>query len=457
MSHIIVIGGGPAGMMAAGTAAAQGASVTLLEKNEKLGKKLHITGKGRCNLTNNTDIPGLMSNVISNPRFLHSAFHAMDSPALMAFFEGRNVPLKTERGNRVFPVSDKADDINQALKAYLRAVGVKVELNRAVKGIEWDSSSGTKFIVKVSSQPTLAASAIIIATGGLSYPSTGSTGDGFSWAMQLGHTITPTSPSLVPLQAQEPWIPALTGLSLKNVKCTLRLGKKVLYEELGEMMFTPTGVTGPLVLSASAYLPVITDASTPGRNPVHKLAHPEDIAPGHNLTSTSVNTTDHIPTHSQHPQPTISIDLKPGLTPDQLDTRLLRDFETHKNKDFCNALDGLLPQRLVDTIITLSNIPPHKKIHTITRAERQSLAHLLKNLEIHPTGNQGYKEAVITKGGVSTKEVNPSTLMSKHIPGLFFAGEMLDIDALTGGYNMQIAFSTGYLAGLSAAEYSNHT
>jgi len=407
----IVIGGGPAGMMAAGTAALNGASVTLLEKNEKLGKKLYITGKGRCNLTNNTDIPGLMSNIVTNPRFLHSAFYAMDTAALMAFFEGKGVPLKTERGGRVFPVSDNSGDINDALKAYLRITGVRVELNCAVQSISSHPVSPAPFVVKTAGS-SIQADAIIIATGGLSYPSTGSTGDGFAWAKTMGHTVVSTHPSLVPMQSPEPWLPGLTGLSLKNVRCTAKISKAIIYEEIGEMMFTPTGITGPLILKASAFL-----AGRWEQNPV------------------------------------IMIDLKPGLTPQQLDARILRDFSASQNKDFANALDGLLPQRLIETIISLSGIPPSKKVHNISRAERQNLAHTLKNLTFHPTGNAGYKEAVITKGGVSTKEVNPSTLMSKHIPGLFFAGEVLDVDALTGGYNMQIAFSTGYLAGLSAAEF----
>jgi len=452
MSRIIVIGGGPAGMMAAGTAAAHGAIVTLLEKNEKLGKKLYITGKGRCNLTNDTDIPGLMASIMTNPRFLHSAFYAMDSTALMAFFEGQGVSLKTERGGRVFPVSDYSGDINDAMKAYLRVTGVQVELNTAVQSIslfpdisgsarnivtpskddetpkqargdvKCDNVGGGEvinngnhvpFVIKTS-RATYHADAVIVATGGLSYPSTGSTGDGFAWAKSLGHAVIPTHPSLVPMHAPEPWIAGLTGLSLKNVRCIASISNTVIYEEIGEMMFTPNGITGPLILKASAHL-----------------------------------------AGKWEQKPIIAIDLKPGLTTDQLDTRILRDFSASQNKDFANALDGLLPQRLIETIISLSNIPPHKKVHTITRAERQSLVHLLKNLTICPTGNAGYKEAVITKGGVSTKEVNPSTLMSKHIPGLFFAGEILDVDALTGGYNMQIAFSTGYLAGLSAAEYIN--
>ncbi|MCL2405701.1 MAG: NAD(P)/FAD-dependent oxidoreductase [Defluviitaleaceae bacterium] len=415
-NSIVVIGGGPAGMMAAGTAAAHGASVTLLEKNERLGKKLYITGKGRCNLTNNTDIQGLMSNITTNPRFLHSAFYSMDTAALMTFFEERGVPLKTERGGRVFPVSDYSGDINDALKAYLRATGVRVELNCAVQ----DIALQPPFTVSTSRTTTpIQASAVIIATGGLSYPSTGSTGDGFTWAKHLGHGITATHPALVPILSPEPWVASLTGLSLKNVCCTASVSRSngkttTVYEEIGEMMFTPVGVTGPLILKASAFL-----AGKWAQNPI------------------------------------ITIDLKPGLSTEQLDARILRDFTVHQNKDFANALDGLLPQRLIQTIINLSNIPPSKKVHTITRAERQGLVHLFKNLQMHPTGDAGFKEAVITKGGVCTKEVNPSTLMSKHTPGLFFAGEVLDVDALTGGYNMQIAFSTGYLAGLSAAQYLN--
>jgi len=401
MKTIVVIGGGPAGMMAAGAASKNGISVLLLEKNEKLGKKLHITGKGRCNLTNDSDVDNHMSNVVSNPRFLHSAYWSMDSAALKTFFEIRGVPLKTERGGRVFPVSDKAYDINDALRAYLKTKGVQTKLNFEVKNIDYD---GTRFMVS-----GITADAVIIATGGLSYPSTGSTGDGYKWAKEVGHTITPTCPALVPLVSSETWIPSLEGLSLKNVKCSLRMGSALIYEEIGEMMFTKTGITGPLVLSASAHLA--------GKTGV------------------------------------VSIDLKPGLTPDLLDARMLRDFETNKNKNFANALEGLLPQRLVETIIKLSQIPSDKKIHTISRKERQDLVCLLKNIEIPITGNAGYKEAVITKGGINTKELNPSTMMSKLIPGLFFAGEVLDVDALTGGYNMQIAFSTGHLAGVSAIKY----
>jgi len=411
MKSIIVIGGGPAGMIAAGTAAEHGAHVTLLEKNEKLGKKLYITGKGRCNLTNNADIPGLLSQTISNPRFMQSAFHALDAHALMEFFESLGTPLKTERGGRVFPVSDKADDITKALAGYMRRNGVKVELNCTVEKIEIDDDGHAPFRI-ISPSRILHADAVIIATGGLSYPSTGSTGDGFTFAQSLGHSVTPTFPSLVPLSVAEPWVSDLTGLSLRNVRCIFSKDKALLYEEMGEMLFTPSGVTGPIILRGSAFLT-------------------EKLAAG-------------------QPNIRLEIDLKPALTQEQLDIRILRDFDEHKNKSFANALDGLLPKRLIHTIITLSQISPDKKVNTITKKERQSLVQLLKALPLTPTKTTGFREAVITRGGVMVNEINPSTMMSKKHPGLYFAGEVLDVDALTGGYNLQIAFSTGYLAGRSA-------
>ena len=390
-------------MISACIAAENGSKVTLLEKNEKLGKKLYITGKGRCNLTNNTDIPGLIGHTLNNPRFLQSAFHAFDAQALMAFFEELGVPLKTERGGRVFPVSDKADDITRALAAKMRRLKVDVRLNCEVLEIVHG------FMVRTSSGD-FAGDAVIVATGGLSYPSTGSTGDGYRFAKGLEHSVTATYPSLVPLCVAENWIGDLTGLSLRNVRATVR-GKKVLYEETGEMLFTPTGITGPIILRASAFL-------------TEKLAQGERIS--------------------------ITIDLKPALSHEQLDARILRDFAENQNKNFANSLDGLLPQRLINMIINLSGISPEKKVNTITKNERGTLVKLLKALPLSPTKTTGYKEAVITKGGVNVKEINPSTMMSKKIPGLFFAGEVLDVDAMTGGYNLQIAFSTGYLAGKSA-------
>ena len=399
-------------MIAAGIAAESGAKVTLLEKNEKLGKKLYITGKGRCNLTNNTDIPGLINHTLSNPRFLQSAFNALDAQSLMAFFEKLGTPLKIERGGRVFPVSDKADDVTKALTTYMRRHGVKVELDCTVQEI----AHKTQEFQIHTNKNTYFANAVIIATGGLSYPSTGSTGDGYRFAKHLSHVVSQTYPSLVPLVVSEPWVADLEGLSLRNVRCTARqaTGKPaILYEETGEMLFTLAGVTGPIILRASAYL-------------TEKLA-----------TNTPIH---------------LEIDLKPALSYEQLDARILRDFEENKNKNFANSLDGLLPQRLINTIVSLSQISPDKKVNTITKKERQVLVNILKALPITPTKTTGYKEAVITKGGVNVKEINPSTMMSKKIPGLFFAGEVLDVDAMTGGYNLQIAFSTGYLAGRSAAK-----
>lgn len=409
-------------MMAACAAAENGANVTLLEKNEKLGKKLYITGKGRCNLTNNTDIASLLEQTVTNPRFLQSAFHAMDAHALMLFFQNLNTPLKTERGGRVFPVSDKAQDITNALTSRMKQLGVKVKLNCVVDNIT-HTTDGFKIATKtVDNRHIFHSNSVIIATGGLSYPSTGSTGDGYMFAQQLGHNITQTFPSLVPLTVHEEWVANLTGLSLRNVKCTARLHPnkkpKILYDEQGEMLFTPNGITGPLVLRASAYLTEV-------------LARQNEQ------------------------QVVIEIDLKPALTHEQLDARVLRDFAESQNKNFANALDGLLPQRLIDTVISLSHIPPDKKVHTITKKERMQLVSLLKALPLTPAKTTGYSEAVITKGGVTVKEINPSTLMSKKAPGLFFAGEVLDVDAMTGGYNLQIAFSTGYLSGRSAANYES--
>ena len=416
-------------MIAAGTAAEQGAKVILLEKNEKLGKKLYITGKGRCNLTNNTDIPGLLAHTVSNPRFMQSAFHALDATALMAFFEKLGIPLKTERGGRVFPVSDRAEDITKALAAYMRKNGVDVRLNCAVLNVGATAlgrpdttsyeqrRSGTiapTFTIHTATGP-IHAHAVIIATGGLSYPSTGSTGDGYKFAQSLAHTVTPTYPSLVPIAVSEPWVADLEGLSLRNVKCTIKQpGKKpVIYEETGEMLFARSSVTGPIILRASAF--VTQKLETPLR---------------------------------------LEIDLKPALSHEQLDARILRDFADAQNKNFANALDNLLPQRLISVIVALSQIPPGKKVNAITKQERQTLAAILKALPLTPTKTTGYSEAVITKGGVNVKEINPSTMESKLHPDLFFAGEVLDVDALTGGYNLQIAFSTGYLAGRSAANFN---
>ncbi|MCL2501191.1 MAG: NAD(P)/FAD-dependent oxidoreductase [Defluviitaleaceae bacterium] len=399
-------------MMAAIAAAVHSAkaSVVLIEKNEKLGKKLYLTGKGRCNITNAATVEGLLAHVPRNPRFLYSAFNQFDSSLLMSFIEGLGVPLKVERGNRVFPVSDKANDINRALEARLRELGVAVRLRTAVGEIVYND--GFTVVIKNNFQvkTNITVDAVILATGGLSYPSTGATGEGFLFARELGHTVVPTYPSLVPLLSDEPWLLDLAGLSLRNVRLSARLPDgKVLYEETGEMLFTPEGVSGPLVLRASAYM-------------ADRIAE----------------------------KPYLSLDVKPGLSREQLDARILRDFAEQKNKDFINALGGLLPQSMVPVVVRLCGIPPDMKVNAVTRTQRTALAQTLKNITINPTETAGYSEAVITRGGIDTREVNPSTLMSKKIPGLFFAGECLDVDALTGGYNLQIAFSTGYLAGKSA-------
>jgi len=422
MRTVVVIGGGPAGMIAAGTAAEHGAKVILLEKNEKLGKKLYITGKGRCNLTNNTDIQGLLAHTVSNPRFMQSAFHALEAAALMAFFEKLGTPLKTERGGRVFPVSDKADDITRTLAAYVRMGDVDIRLNCAVQSVDAVASG---FVVRTSAG-SIPADAVVIATGGLSYPSTGSTGDGFKFAKSFDHTVTPTFPSLVPIAVSEPWVADLEGLSLRNVKLTAssapsrssQAQRPIVYEEAGEMLFARTSVTGPIILRASAFLT-------------------EKLAQGISFS--------------------LEIDLKPALSYEQLDARILRDFAEAKNKNFANALDNLLPQRLIDVVVKLSQIPPCKKVNAITKQERQALVAILKALPLTPTKTTGYNEAVITKGGIAVKEINPSTMMSKKHPGLFFAGEVLDVDALTGGYNLQIAFSSGYLAGYCAAQINYHS
>ncbi|MCL2047565.1 MAG: NAD(P)/FAD-dependent oxidoreductase [Defluviitaleaceae bacterium] len=403
-----VVGGGAAGMLAAATAAENGASVILLEKNEKLGKKLYITGKGRCNITNDTDVQGLLAHVLTNPRFLNSAFYNFDSRALMGYEAFKGVPFKTERGGRVFPESDKADDINKALEQHLRGLNVKIKLNTAVKKI---AAVENAFEI-VTSGRTERVNAVIIATGGLSYPSTGSTGDGYAFARGFSHAVTDVYPSLVPLITAEKWVADLEGLSLKNVRCIAKISGKIVYEETGEMLFTHSGVSGPIILRASAFL----------------CSRLQD-------------------------KPIITIDLKPALTHEQLDARILRDFSQIQNRNFINALDALLPKRLIETVVSLSEIPPEKKVNTITRAERLVVVNILKGLTLTPTATAGFKEAIITKGGVDVREINPSSLMSKKQAGVFFAGEVLDVDAMTGGFNLQIAFSTGRLAGLGASRF----
>lgn len=408
MSKVIVIGGGAAGMMAAVTAADKGHRVTLIEKNEKLGKKLFITGKGRCNVTNSADLDILFSNVCTNEKFLYSAFYSFDNRAVMAFLEKAGCPLKIERGERVFPASDHSSDIISAFSRELKKRNVEILLNTEVKEII-TTEENTQFTgVELSNGKQLMADSCILCTGGISYPSTGSTGDGHRFALKTGHRIVECRPALVPLETAEKWCGDLMGLSLKNVSIRLCDDKKTLYEGFGEMLFTHFGVSGPLVLSASSFY---------GKRKKGECR--------------------------------LYLDLKPALDLQQLDKRLLRDFEESKNKQFKNALNGLFPARLIPVMIELSGIDPEKKVNEITKEERKAFALLIKNIPMTITGTRSFAEAIITQGGVSVKEVNPSTMESKKIQGLYFAGELLDLDAMTGGFNLQIAWSTGYLAGSS--------
>ena len=405
--RIAVIGGGAAGLTAAGTAALHGADVTCFEKNDRFGVKLRITGKGRCNVTNNCTRQEFFDNVVSNPRFLYSAYSRCDSSAVMAFFEGLGVPLKTERGNRVFPVSDKASDIIDALIKYCSDNGVKARHEKVLK----ITKNGDFHITTQRSEYVF--DRVIIATGGLSYPKTGSDGDGYKFAGSLGHTVTELSPSLVPLICFDDLCGKCQGLSLKNVRLSVidTASEKTVYSEQGEMLFTENGVSGPLVLSASAHM----KNSEPGR---YKLY----------------------------------IDLKPALDSQTLDKRLLRDFSENKNKDLINAFSALLPSKLIAPFVALSEIPPDKKVNSVTVKERARIAELLKRLPLTVKSKAPISEAVITRGGVDTKQIDPKTMQSKLIPGLYFAGEIIDCDAYTGGFNLQIAFCTGYAAGVSSAE-----
>ena len=412
MSKVLIIGGGAAGMMAGVFAARNQNEVHVLEKNEKLGKKLFITGKGRCNVANACDIEELFPAVMSNPKFLYSAFYSFGPESVMDFFEEAGVPLKTERGNRVFPQSDHSSDIIRALERELKKAGAKIHLHTEVKEIirENDQITG----VKLSDDTFMEGDAVIVATGGFSYQSTGSTGDGYRFARELGLKVTDISPSLVPLKTKEDYIPKLQGLSLKNTGLTIKNGKKILYEDFGEMMFTHFGVTGPMILSASARIG-------------SKLAKAENG------------------------ELSAYLDLKPALTREQLDARILREFEAGQNKQFKNVIGVLFPSSLTPVMLELGGIPADKKIHDISREERQHFVDLVKAFPFTITGMGEFKEAIITKGGVSVKEINPGTMEVKKIPGLYFAGEVLDLDAVTGGYNLQIAWSTAYLAAQAIA------
>lgn len=414
MSRVIVVGGGPAGMFAAYFAAKNGHKVTLLEQNEKLGKKLYITGKGRCNITNACDMEELFQNVCSNPKFLYSAFYAYTNKQVVEFFESHGLHTKVERGNRVFPVSDHSSDVIAALAKALKEAGVEVQLHTKVQEIlttqvlsDGEESKVTGVLLENGKK--FPADAVVLATGGISYPSTGATGDGYRFAERLRHRIVEPTPSLVPFNTKEDWVRELQGLSLKNVSIKITKDKKVLYEDFGEMLFTHFGISGPMILSASAAIK---------------------------------------PEHFKEPL-SAWIDLKPALDEDTLDKRILRDFEEAKNKQYKNSLQKLLPGKLVPVIMELSGIDPEKKVNEISKEERKRLVTLLKALPITITGLRGWNEAIITKGGISVKDINPSTMESKKVQKLYICGEVLDLDAMTGGFNLQIAWSTGYLAGNS--------
>lgn len=403
--RVAVIGGGAAGQLAAIKAAENGHRVTIFEQNEKLGKKLFITGKGRCNVTNAADREGFFRHVVRNPRFLYSAYAHFDSAAIMQLIETAGVPLKIERGQRVFPVSDHSSDILKALEKTVRSRGVDVRLNTRVSEILTNGGRISGVRIGETVEPF---EAVILATGGISYPSTGSTGDGYRFAQALGHTIVPPKGSLVPFETEETWCESLSGLTLKNVTLTVYNTKgKEVYSELGEMLFTHFGVSGPLVLSASALV-------------------------------------------AEEPAGTVlSIDLKPGLSFEQLDARLLRDLAANAKKTFSGALYGLLPQKLLGVVLETAGIDGAAQAGNCTKAQRRALSETLKGLKLHVKGTRPIAEAIVTRGGVSTREVNPSTMESKKVANLYFAGELLDTDAFTGGFNLQIAWSTGALAGSS--------
>ena len=405
MEKIGVIGGGPAGIIAAGYAGARGKNVILIEQNNKLGKKLYITGKGRCNITNASPIDTFFENIVTNKSFLYSSLYSFTNEDIIKLLKNYGLETKIERGNRVFPASDKSSDVIKALEKFLFDNNVNLILNKKVVNIKHENN---KFIIYFSKDDYLEFDKIIIATGGMSYPATGSTGDGYKFAQNFGHHIQKLKPSLVPIETKEEWVKDLQGLSLKNVKLVTYVDKKNIHEEFGEMIFTHYGISGPIVLSTSNYINKYDEKN--------------------------------IKFH---------LDLKPALSEEKLDKRILRDFELYKNKQIKNGLNELLPQRIIPIIIKKSNIDEKKFIHQITKSERNRIVDNIKTLKLTFKEFRPIKEAIVTSGGILVNEIEPSTMESKLVPGLFFAGEIIDVDALTGGYNLQIAYSTGYLAGNS--------
>lgn len=405
-NRAIVIGAGAAGLMAAGKAAERGREVLLIEKNDRVGKKLLISGKGRCNITNNTDIDGLIQNVPGNGNFLYSSFYTFSNTDLLDLLHHEGLETKVERGGRVFPASDKAWDVVQILQHFAEKGGAKIQLNTPVNSI--DVKNGSVTGVRLNDGSFIEGASVVLATGGASYPGTGSTGDGYRMAKRLGHSITPLKPSLVPLMTAEKWVSELQGLSLRNISITIidKKGRKI-YNDFGEMLFTHFGVSGPVILSCSRHI---------------LQYNYRDVK--------------------------LVIDLKPALDEDTLDARLQRDFEMFSRKYFKNSLDELLPQKMIPVVIMLSQIPEDKPVNQITKTERRSLAKLLKTFTVEIAGSRPISEAIVTVGGVCTDEINPSTMESKLVKGLYLAGEVIDVDAYTGGFNLTIAFSTGYTAGM---------
>lgn len=401
---ICIIGGGPAGIMAAGAAREKHDRVLLIEKNNQLGKKLFITGKGRCNITNSAPIEDFFDNIISNKRFLYSSLYSFTNDAVIELLNKYGVTTKVERGNRVFPESDKSSDVLRAFQSYLKDMDVEIRLNSNVSHIQY---TGEDFFVYLNDDKIINCKKLIIATGGKSYPATGSTGDGYNFAKSLGHTITELKPSLVPIELSNEWVGDLMGLSLKNVLLKAYEGEKLSQEEFGEMIFTHYGISGPIVLTMSNYV---------------------------NRIKSNLN---------------LYLDLKPALDNEILDARILRDFEKYNNKVLKNSLNDLLPQKLIPVIIKNSGIDPFTVINQISKAQREKLLDSIKNFKLEFKGFRPLEEAIVTSGGINVKDINPSTMESKLIPGLYFAGEIIDVDGLTGGFNLQIAYSTGYLAGIS--------